>query len=118
MNTGAKAAAVLILTLCVLLFTGSIAGTVYLYGTGAVNQKGMEYYETDAFQYQLSNSAWQYINYYYYNSDEGREELEERTAGNDDSSGAAMSADSIVTGSVSEGGEIYPVDQWRWIRLR
>ena len=118
MNTGAKAAAVLILTLCVLLFTGSLAGTVYLYGTGAVNQKGMEYYETDAFQYQLSLSAWQYINYYYYNSDEGRKELEERQQSaekivENDSSSEEMSSDNVVTGSVSESGKIYPVDQWK-----
>lgn len=63
-NTGAKAGAVLILTLCVLLFISSIAGTVYLYGTNAVDKKGLRYYETDFFQYNLSDarsSIWDII---------------------------------------------------------
>lgn len=71
-NTGAKAGAVLILTLCVLLFISSIAGTVYLYGTNAVDKKGLRYYETDFFQYNLSDSAFQYMGYYYYNSERER----------------------------------------------
>ena len=120
MKTGAKTGAILILTLCILLFIGSIAGTVYLYGTGAVNQRGMKYYETDIFQYQLSDSAWQYINYYYYNSDAGKKELEERekeaeTSGEDVSSDDGLAFDNIVTGSISEGSRVYTVDRWQQI---
>ena len=111
-NTGAKAGAVLILTLCVLLFISSIAGTVYLYGTNAVDKKGLRYYETDLFQYNLSDSAFQYMGYYYYNSDAGKKEMEESAKGGDSAAGDQVSGNTSDTYDDS----LYPIVEWQAVQ--
>lgn len=111
-NTGAKAGAVLILTLCVLLFISSIAGTVYLYGTNAVDKKGLRYYETDFFQYNLSDSAFQYMGYYYYNSDAGKKEMEEAAKGGDSAAGDQVSGNTSDTYDDS----LYPIVEWQAVQ--
>lgn len=106
MNRGARAAAAVSLALCILLLAGSITGTVYLYGSGAVDKTDQKYYETDIFASNMARDASYYMGYYYYNSESGQKEIDDIVNGmiSDGASGSGQASDGNSSGNTGSSG--------------